>query len=683
SSIVGSYSGGSVIDITGQSGSFLQTGKGYIASAYTQKYTAPSIPSRGDSDPIVYTDYIQVNEDTPLLMDVDGASDERYAVVGKTYGVVGQVNGYYKIKIGKMYGYIPSSKATVVTTTPKNKISLAWQYVYAKASNATYYNDANNHVRKSSADLGLDVISPTWFYMTGSAGSPSTINAVEKADKEYVRIAHRNGYEVWALFQEFNSDRAYKTFYDSAVKARVINQIVSFALQYNVDGVNIDYEGLGGIAANKEGFTLFVRDLSAQLKALGLNVSVDVVKPTVGSIYSSFTDRPALAGYVDYLVYMAYDEHYAGAKTAGSVGSFPWVEKGLKDIIAQGVPREKIILGVPFYLRDFTVMNALQPYDAVIFSQDGVLYNKPFEYENKLLDINIGYTYKYLETVPGWYKVELAGDTAYIPQSDSVHAGANTNLKEAGSSQNIVFPYDTVVMKEQSNVYQQPSQTAGVIGSINTGYAYKLIEATQDWYKIDYNGTEAYIMQKSGTFLPQYTSLGEAEASTAILAPSETIIVKSETGLYKQPMNGESQKAADVKVGESFKYLGTVPGMQDWYIVDYKGAQVYAYKNHTSFISANTSTSSSVVKSSAVSLKGTLDKVKQYGGRTYYDAVAKQNVAQYYVDGYWHIVWLEDTHSMAWRMDLINDYGLAGTGAWDLNWNPPADIYQLIKSKLK
>lgn len=681
--VSGYYTSGSIVDVIGVSGSFLKTSKGYIASEYTKKYTEPSNPSRGDSDPVVYTGYIQVTEDTPLLMDVDGASDERYAVAGKTYGVVGQANGYYKVKIGKVFGYIPSSKAVVVTTTPKNKISLAWQYVYSKSTNATYYNSSDDYIKRSSADLGLDVVSPTWFYMSGDASSPSTINAEEKADREYVRVAHRNGYEVWALFQEFNKDRAYKTFYDAAVKNRVINQIVSFALQYNVDGVNIDFEGLGGISANKDGFTAFVRDLSAQLKAVGLNVSVDVVKPTVGSVYSSFTDRPALASYVDYLVYMAYDEHYAGASKAGSVGSFPWVEAGLKDIIAQGVSKDKILLGVPFYLRDFTVQNSYQPYDTVILSVDGRIYKKPFDYNNKMIDINPGYTYKYLETVNDWYKVELEGDTAYIPKNASIYAGANTDLKTVDSSLDIVFPYDTVGVKAQTNVYMQPSQASGTIGSINSGYIYKCLEAANGFYKINYNGTEGYIIQESGIFIPKFSSIKELGILNSIMVPNETIIIKNATGLYKAPSVSESEKLADVKVGQSFKYIGTSPEMSDWYIVDYNGTQGYVHKSYASYIKANTTTNSSVVKSSAVSLQGTLDKVKKYGGSTYYDATAKQNVAQYYADGYWHIVWLEDTHSMGWRMDLVNNYGLAGAAGWDLNWNPSGDIYYVIKSKIK
>lgn len=596
--IVGTYSGGTIVDVIGESAGFLQTSLGYIAKEYTLKYTPPS---RGDSAPVEYAQFIRVNDDTPLLLDVNGAPDERYAVKGKTYGVIASVSDHYKIKIGKVYGYIPASKATVLTTPYKNKITLAWQYVYSKASNSTYYNESSDYIRRSSADLGLDVISPTWFYMTGDTSA--NINAAEKADREYVRTAHRNGYEVWALYQEFNKDRAYKTFYDSTVKNRVINQIVSYAVQYEVDGVNIDYEGIGGIPANKDGFTAFVRDLSARLKAVGVTVSVDVVKPTVGSVYSNFTDRPALASYTDYLVYMAYDEHYAGAQKAGSVGSFPWVEKGLQDTIAQGVPKEKIILGVPFYLRDFTVQNTYQPYDAVIFSQDGRLYASPFDYANKLMDVSKGYTYKYLEKVSDWYKVELESETAYIPANNSILALANTDLKAVDASLNIAFPYDTVTAKAQGIVYASPSDTSGIVGILNPGYAYKSAQAVSGWHKISYNGADAYVMEGNVAYLPKFSSINTLENTGSIMVSNDMVVIKNETGLYKSPTTSESERAGDIKVGESFKYLGMAPGTTDWYIVDYNGKQAYAHKSYTSFIAANTTTSSAVVTSSAVSLQ--------------------------------------------------------------------------------
>lgn len=48
--IVGYYYINNIIDITGQTGSWLKTSKGYITASYTKKYTAPA-PSRGTEQP--------------------------------------------------------------------------------------------------------------------------------------------------------------------------------------------------------------------------------------------------------------------------------------------------------------------------------------------------------------------------------------------------------------------------------------------------------------------------------------------------------------------------------------------------------------------------------------------------------------------------------------------------------
>ncbi|CDF58776.1 glycosyl hydrolase family 18 protein [Thermobrachium celere] len=351
SKALGYYLKGQTVDVLGQAGVFYKTNKGYIHSAYTKRIQLmPNVNNTGK--------YIVIKEDTPIYKSINGAADERYAVKGKTYRILEDKGDYYKIRQGALEGYVPVQNTEIINYIPKEKITLAWHYVYDKSKNERYYNTKyaeSKYITKSSVDIGFDVISPTWFDMIGSAGDLNSINVLDKGDEKYVKIAHRNGYEVWALLAEFDADRAYAMFTNKTVMNRVINQVVNYALKYNLDGINIDFEGLG--LKNKDGLINFTRELTNKLKAANplIKVSIDVTKPSSSDTWSRFYDRKALADIVDYMMFMAYDEHYQTSTVAGSVGSLPWVEQGIKEILALGVSKDKLILGVPFYLRDFTV----------------------------------------------------------------------------------------------------------------------------------------------------------------------------------------------------------------------------------------------------------------------------------------------------------------------------------------
>ncbi|MNE41068.1 Glycosyl hydrolases family 18 [compost metagenome] len=50
---------------------------------------------------------------------------------------------------------------------------------------------------------------------------------------------------------------------------------------------------------------------------------------------------------------MAYDEHWSGSTTPGSVAGLTWAEEGVKQFLSYGIPRSKLMLGIPFYVREW------------------------------------------------------------------------------------------------------------------------------------------------------------------------------------------------------------------------------------------------------------------------------------------------------------------------------------------
>jgi spore germination protein YaaH len=397
--------------------------------------------------------YIKVSTDTQVMKSSGGEYDERWVLSGQTFAVYDEINGYYRIKAGKIYGYIPVENADVLQSKPADKVTAGWQNVTYDYGNPALYDDASDYANRKSTELGLKVLSPTWMYVKGDITNPSSIYAGEIIDREYVRRAHANGYEVWPMFSIGNnnldpataSKLANAVFTNVTVRNKVMDEVIDAALEADADGINIDFEALGSIAANKDGFTAFVKDLSAKLRAIGVGVSVDITVPVSNSIYSSFYDRPTLAQYADYLILMGYDEHYSTSAQPGSMGSYPWVNDAITKIIAQGVSANKLVLGAPFYTRDYGIVEVTNPvsYNSVIAARGTAVYSTmSLDSASKLSDISQGQVLERTGVSPDgkWYTVKFNSAQAYIPEADVVAVPANGKGMWVFSSESLKMP---------------------------------------------------------------------------------------------------------------------------------------------------------------------------------------------------------------------------------------------------
>lgn len=90
----------------------------------------------------------------------------------------------------------------------------------------------------------------------------------------------------------------------------------------------------------------------------------------VPAAYNAYYDREEQAVFADYIVVMAYDEHYNGSEE-GSVASIGFVEQGIKDTLEE-VPAEQVILGVPFYTRVWELTPVAEGTDAEISEEDAL-----------------------------------------------------------------------------------------------------------------------------------------------------------------------------------------------------------------------------------------------------------------------------------------------------------------------
>ena len=236
--------------------------------------------------------------------------------------------------------YDGSYKEEFTSLTRDHKINLAWHQVTSE--------DANAGLAQTLESIkGINVISPTWFSVTGAEG---TISSLASAD--YVNLAHEKGLEVWGLIDNFNKDvSTLDTLSNRTSREHLIQKLIEEAVRVGLDGINVDFEALTQEEAPH--FIQFIRELSISCRKNNLVLSVDNPVPQ----FTSFYNRKEQGIVADYVIIMGYDEHTDGTEEAGSVASLPFVEEGIQQTLKE-VPKNKVINGVPFYTRLWFTDNA-------------------------------------------------------------------------------------------------------------------------------------------------------------------------------------------------------------------------------------------------------------------------------------------------------------------------------------
>lgn len=272
--------------------------------------------------------------------------------------------------------------------TRDHKINLVWHQ-----STSTESNDA---MAEMTAEMtGVNVISPTWFSVTDETG---TISSLASAD--YVKLAHEAGREVWGLIDNFNeafdetTDLAY-----ASVRSRIIEQLLAEAASCGMDGINVDFENLK--EAGIPHYLQFLRELTSAAHARNLVVSVDTPVPQA---YTMYYQRGEQARFVDYMIVMAYDEHFAGSEEAGSVSSLPFVQQAVEEM-TRVMPADQVICGIPFYTRVWTETFGQSAITSEVLGMDGA---KNYAKENQMTetwDASLGQNVATVETSDARYTI--------------------------------------------------------------------------------------------------------------------------------------------------------------------------------------------------------------------------------------------------------------------------------------
>lgn len=341
----------------------VEDGVAYVALEYVKQYTALDFEYMEEPNRVQITNYygelsvVDAKRDTvvryragiksPILTEVakgdmlyvldEGENPiEKWTKVRTKDGYIGYVQDK---KLKQEYKIITDTDFEEPEYTNISKdytINLAWHQVTNQSAN-------DSVLEKIANAKGLTTISPTWFFMRDNDGNIESL-----ASQSYVDYCHQNGVEVWGLVENIT----YKEQIDTAEilnrttsRQNLVNQLIAKAIQYGLDGINVDIEELPASAG--DGYIEFIRELSIMCRRNHIILSIDNYVPMA---YNQNYNRKEQGIVADYVIIMGYDEHFAGSEEAGSVASIGFVRDGIANTL-KDVPADKVINAVPFYTR--------------------------------------------------------------------------------------------------------------------------------------------------------------------------------------------------------------------------------------------------------------------------------------------------------------------------------------------
>lgn len=266
--------------------------------------------------------------------------------------IIEEMETWVKVKAKGFLGYVEKKRLTEarsvkpepVTTYDEpeyshilldGKVCLGWHQVGSAESAVSTFDSV------TASTQGMNVISPTWFSLSDNEGNFRSI-----ASSAYVAKAHAKGMQVWGLIDNFSTNiSSFEILSRTSVRTRLVNGLIREAAACGMDGINVDFEQLGGETG--EHFAQFIRELSIACRREGLILSVDNYAPQGGT---DFYRRDVQGEVADYIIIMGYDEHWAGSGTPGSVASISYVETGIAMTLREA-EASRVINGVPFYTR--------------------------------------------------------------------------------------------------------------------------------------------------------------------------------------------------------------------------------------------------------------------------------------------------------------------------------------------
>ncbi|WP_082233199.1 LysM peptidoglycan-binding domain-containing protein [Halobacillus massiliensis] len=184
----------------------------------------------------------------------------------------------------------------------------------------------------------------------------------------------------------FDSDLAAAVLRNEDIQETLINNLLEVIQNKGYKGINIDFEYV--YPEDRENYTNFLKRLTDRFHEKNLLVSTALAPKISGDqtglLYEAH-DYRAQAEIVDFIILMTYEWGWAGGE--------PWAVAPINkmrevlDYAVTVIPRDKIMMGMPLYGRDWKVPWVEGTFARTISPQEAVglaaRYNVPIEYNEE------------------------------------------------------------------------------------------------------------------------------------------------------------------------------------------------------------------------------------------------------------------------------------------------------------
>ena len=264
-----------------------------------------------------------------------------------------------------------------------SKESLTYLYAGTTASYLKMLDDARGSIKTVCTDY-FDIKPDGSLWITPAG----------KIDAGFIDEMHARGMLVTPFISNHWDREKGNAALDN--RAALTDEIAEMISKYNLDGINIDIENVN--EKYRDAYTDFARLLRKKLpknKIVAVAVAANPKGWNTG--WHGSYDYKALADESDYLMIMTYDESYFGSE-AGPVAGKAFFDDSIKYALGKGVPKSKIVAGLPFYGRAWKAGDAVSGFGITANDIEyliknyasAVRYDKSSESANAVITITPG-----------------------------------------------------------------------------------------------------------------------------------------------------------------------------------------------------------------------------------------------------------------------------------------------------